>query len=37
LECRFPVILMPAFRKTADEFTQAKAWKADDRAALVAL
>jgi D-aspartate ligase len=37
LECRFPVILKPAFRKTADEFTQAKAWKADDRAALLAL
>ncbi len=31
LECRFPVILKPAFRKSADEFTQAKAWKADDR------
>jgi predicted ATP-grasp superfamily ATP-dependent carboligase len=37
LECRFPVILKPAFRKGADEFTQAKAWKADDRAALTAL
>ena len=37
LDCRFPVILKPAFRKTADEFTQAKAWKADDRAQLVAL
>ena len=37
LECRFPVILKPAFRKGADEFTQAKAWKADDRAALIAL
>jgi predicted ATP-grasp superfamily ATP-dependent carboligase len=37
LDCRFPVILKPAFRKTADEFTQAKAWKADDRDALIAL
>jgi len=37
INCRFPVILKPAYRKTADEFTQAKAWKADDRDALVAL
>ncbi|HZL39848.1 MAG TPA: ATP-grasp domain-containing protein [Pseudolabrys sp.] len=37
LECRFPVILKPAFRKGIDEFTQAKAWRADDRAQLVAL
>src|SRR6202142_859238 len=37
LDCRFPVILKPAFRKGADEFTQAKAWKADDRARLLAL
>jgi D-aspartate ligase len=37
LECRFPVILKPAFRKGIDEFTQAKAWKADDRAQLVSL
>ena len=34
LDCRFPVILKPAYRKTTDEFTQAKAWKADDRDAL---
>ena len=34
LDCRFPVILKPAYRKTNDEFTQAKAWKADDRDAL---
>jgi hypothetical protein len=27
LDCRFPVILKPAFRKSMDEFTQAKAWK----------
>jgi predicted ATP-grasp superfamily ATP-dependent carboligase len=37
LACRFPVILKPAFRKGIDEFTQAKAWKADDRPQLVAL
>jgi predicted ATP-grasp superfamily ATP-dependent carboligase len=37
LECRFPVILKPAFRKGMDEFTQAKAWKADDRKQLTAL
>jgi len=37
LDCRFPVILKPAFRKGADEFTQAKAWKADDRDTLLAL
>jgi D-aspartate ligase len=37
LDCRFPVILKPAFRKGVDEFTQAKAWKADTREQLVAL
>ena len=37
LDCRFPVILKPAFRKGADAFTQAKAWKAEDRETLVAL
>ena len=37
LDCRFPVILKPAFRKGVDEFTQAKAWKADDREQLLAL
>jgi D-aspartate ligase len=37
LECRFPVILKPAYRKGADAFTQAKAWKADDRDTLIAL
>ena len=34
LDCRFPVILKPAFR--VDAFTRAKAWRADDRAALLA-
>ncbi len=37
LDCRFPVILKPAFRKTADEFTQAKAWKAENREQFLAL
>jgi predicted ATP-grasp superfamily ATP-dependent carboligase len=37
LECRFPVILKPAFRNGADAFTLAKAWKADDRDALLSL
>ncbi|HEY1474667.1 MAG TPA: ATP-grasp domain-containing protein [Pseudolabrys sp.] len=36
-DCRFPVVLKPAFRKGMDEFTQAKAWKADDRDQLVTL
>lgn len=37
LDCRFPVILKPAIRESMDEFTQAKAWKADDRDQLLAL
>ncbi len=37
IDYRFPVILKPAFRKSADEFTQAKAWKANDRAGLLRL
>jgi predicted ATP-grasp superfamily ATP-dependent carboligase len=37
LVCRFPVILKPAFRKGMDEFTLAKAWKADDREQLLSL
>ncbi len=37
LNCRFPVILKPACREGANEFTRAKAWKADDRAALLSL
>ncbi len=37
LDCRFPVVLKPATRKGDDEFTLAKAWKADDRAALATL
>jgi predicted ATP-grasp superfamily ATP-dependent carboligase len=37
LDCRFPVILKPAYRKGADIFTQAKAWKAEDRGELLTL
>jgi D-aspartate ligase len=37
LNCRFPVILKPACRSDANEFTRAKAWKADDRDALLSL
>ena len=37
IECRFPVILKPAFRKGVNEFTQAKAWKAEDREHLLSL
>ena len=37
LDCRFPVILKPAFRKGTDEFTRAKAWKAETRERLLAL
>ena len=37
LDCRFPVILKPACRVGLNEFTRAKAWKADDRATLAAL
>jgi predicted ATP-grasp superfamily ATP-dependent carboligase len=32
----FPVVLKPALRTAQNPFTQAKAWRADDRAALVA-
>ncbi|MGH6727696.1 MAG: ATP-grasp domain-containing protein, partial [Pseudolabrys sp.] len=37
LDCRFPVILKPAVRKGTDEFTLAKAWKAEDREGLLTL
>jgi D-aspartate ligase len=37
LSCRFPVVLKPACRDGLNEFTYAKAWKADDHATLVAL
>jgi predicted ATP-grasp superfamily ATP-dependent carboligase len=35
LDCRFPVILKPTMRESANAFTLAKAWRADDRAALL--
>jgi D-aspartate ligase len=36
LECRFPVVLKPSVRDEKNAFTRAKAWRADDRAALTA-
>ncbi len=36
LDCRFPVILKPAFRHS-NAFTHIKAWRADDRDTLIAL
>jgi D-aspartate ligase len=36
LDCRFPVILKPAVRERQNAFTQAKAWRVDDRATLSA-
>jgi len=36
LDCRFPVILKPAYRKGVDAFTLAKAWKAENRDMLIA-
>jgi predicted ATP-grasp superfamily ATP-dependent carboligase len=37
LNCRFPVVLKAAYREGANEFTRAKAWKADDRETLLSL
>ena len=37
LDCRFPVILKPAYRKGVDAFTLAKAWKAENRDMLISL
>ena len=37
LDCRFPVVLKPAFREGIDEFTLAKAWKAESRDQLPSL
>ncbi len=34
--CRFPVILKPAVKESVNAFTLAKAWRADDRAQLLA-
>ena len=36
LDLEFPVILKPAFKQSVNAFTEAKAWRADDRAALIA-
>lgn len=36
LDCRFPVVLKPAVRNSINAFTLAKAWRADDRATLLA-
>jgi len=36
LDCRFPVILKPTVREQRNAFTQAKAWRADDRQTLIA-
>jgi len=36
LDCRFPVVLKPAVREQRNPFTQAKAWRCDDHASLLA-
>jgi predicted ATP-grasp superfamily ATP-dependent carboligase len=36
LDCRFPVVLKPTVREQRNAFTRDKAWRADDRATLVA-
>jgi D-aspartate ligase len=36
LDCRFPLILKPAVKESRNIFTLAKAWRVDDRAALLA-
>jgi predicted ATP-grasp superfamily ATP-dependent carboligase len=36
LTCDFPVILKPAFKQTFNRFTRAKAWRSDNREALLA-
>jgi D-aspartate ligase len=36
LDCRFPVVLKPSIREGRNAFTRAKAWRADDRASLLA-
>jgi predicted ATP-grasp superfamily ATP-dependent carboligase len=36
LDCQFPVIVKPTVHERRNAFTQAKAWRADDRATLVA-
>ena len=36
LDCRFPLVLKPAVKESKNIFTLAKAWRVDDRAALLA-
>jgi D-aspartate ligase len=36
LDCSFPVILKPAFKRHVNRFTRDKAWRADDRQTLAA-
>ncbi len=36
LDCEFPVILKPALKESMNPFTAAKAWRVNDRAALLA-
>jgi D-aspartate ligase len=35
LDCRFPVVLKPTVHEHRNEFTNAKAWRCDDRASLL--
>ena len=35
LDCRFPLVLKPSVRESRNAFTLAKAWRVDDRAALI--
>ncbi len=35
LDCPFPSVLKPAFKRTINSFTHAKAWRVDDHASLV--
>ncbi|MBI3434122.1 MAG: ATP-grasp domain-containing protein [Proteobacteria bacterium] len=37
LECSFPLVLKPTVRERVNAFTRAKAWRANDRAELIAL
>jgi predicted ATP-grasp superfamily ATP-dependent carboligase len=36
IDCRFPIILKPTVHEQRNAFTQAKAWRADDRETLIA-
>ncbi|HYR90298.1 MAG TPA: ATP-grasp domain-containing protein [Terriglobia bacterium] len=35
LDCNFPVVLKPAFKSSANRFTDAKAWRLEDRKSLL--